>query len=119
MLTSIQNLPLLLVQNGSPDGEVVLGALVALVFTIILALVAYLVTRTILLRFVVRAISRARANWGEILLERKVFHLLSLIAPVCPADHLARPARWQVFAYQVGQNSEGGGTPQDIRKQSK
>jgi miniconductance mechanosensitive channel len=81
MLTSIQNLPLLLVQNGSPDGEVVLGALVALVFTIILALVAYLVTRTILLRFVVRAISRARANWGEILLERKVFHLLSLIAP--------------------------------------
>ena len=80
-LTSIQNLPVLLVQNGSPGGEGVLDGVIAAVFTIILALAAYLVTRIVLLRFVARAISRARANWGEILLERKVFHLLSLIAP--------------------------------------
>ena len=80
-LTSIQNLPLLLVQNGSPGDGVVLDGVIAVALTIILALVAYLVTRTVLLRFVVRAISRARANWGEILLERTVFHLFSLIAP--------------------------------------
>jgi miniconductance mechanosensitive channel len=80
-LTSIQNLPLFLAQIGSPGGEGVLDGVIAVALTIILALVAYLVTRTVLLRFVVRAISRARANWGEILLERGVFHLLSLLAP--------------------------------------
>jgi hypothetical protein len=39
-LTSIQNLPLFLAQNGSQGGAGVLDRVIAVVFTIILALVA-------------------------------------------------------------------------------
>lgn len=82
MLASIQNLPLFLVQDGSPGGGAILGRVVPVLFIIILALAAYLVTRYILLRFMMRAISHARAEWSEILLERRVFHWLAFLAPV-------------------------------------
>jgi hypothetical protein len=48
---------------------------------ILLALAAYILTRFILLRILVRFYARTKSKAGEILLEKKVFHRLTLLVP--------------------------------------
>ena len=48
---------------------------------IVLALVTYILTRFILLRILTRFYARTNSKAGEILLEKKVFHRLTLLVP--------------------------------------
>ena len=48
---------------------------------ILLALAAYILTRFILLRLLVRFYARTKSTAGEILLEKRVFHRLTLLVP--------------------------------------
>jgi miniconductance mechanosensitive channel len=48
---------------------------------ILVALAAYILTRFILLRILVRFYARTKSKAGEILLEKKVFHRLTLLVP--------------------------------------
>ena len=48
---------------------------------ILLALAAYILTRFILLQILTRFYARSKSKAGEILLEKKVFHRLTLLVP--------------------------------------
>lgn len=57
------------------------GTSLSFAVVILLALAAYILTRFILLRILVRFYARTQSKAGEILLEKKVFHRLTLLVP--------------------------------------
>jgi miniconductance mechanosensitive channel len=62
------------------DRTVVANSII-LVFLILNAVAAYLVTRYLLLRVLNPAIARAKPTWDKIIIERRIFHLLAYAAP--------------------------------------
>lgn len=72
----------LLVQYGVDNelADLVSGGLVALLIIMSSAL-AYIITKNVILKLITRIVMKNKYEWDNVLLERKVFHRLSLIVP--------------------------------------
>ena len=72
-----------LVQQGlGTQGTAVLAAAVEIALVVTLAFIANLVAKRIIVRGLVELVSRTTTGWDDFLVERRLFHSLSHLAPV-------------------------------------
>jgi miniconductance mechanosensitive channel len=72
-----------LVQQGlGTQGTAVLAAAVEIALVVTLAFIANLVAKRIIVRGLVELVSRTTTGWDDFLVERRLFHRLSHLAPV-------------------------------------
>ncbi len=79
MLEFIQNW--LLTQGLTSETAAPLSRGIAIVFTLILSILAYYITKHLIIRGLAYSARRTQINWDDILIERKVLHHLAYLAP--------------------------------------
>ncbi len=60
-----------------------------ILFVIILAFIAYAITRRVLLTILAKVVKRTKAKWDDILLEQRFFRIVSHFAPAIVLHHFA------------------------------
>lgn len=90
------------------ETRLVLARGVSIALLIIVTLVAYFVTKYLLLNIAVRAIAHTHPKWGDIVVKRRVSHLLAFAAPaviIALMAPLALAGHEQLIAFVSGLNS--------------
>ena len=68
-----------------------LSIIIMLLFITIICVVANFITKKIVIRIITRIVKNTKVQWGNIILERKVFHKLSHIVPAIIIYSLLQP----------------------------